>query len=546
MATQEFAGYRLIEKLGVGGSAVVYRARRKGGNEVALKILHEDGVTEQMRVRFSREIDALGKLDHPKILKILDSGQVGERLWYAMEYSSKRSLEAVFLERHSGGGILTLSECFHLARGLGDSLGYLHSEKLVHRDLKPDNILVDETLDPTIMDFGLAKDQERSEMTAEGLILGTPRYMAPEQTQGQAADFSSDVYQVGLVLYRALTGKLPLEEKNPFATAMRRMREAIPPPSTVRPDIPPGLDRILLKALRFQYLERYPDMGVFAQELARLHPDTGELLPGESMPGAVAEKHPEAPAVPPRTQEVTLVGGEGFARACGNTLPIRRASPTTSAGVNLPPRPVSRVPLWILGLVLGGLGALGVLFSGGPTAKPPKISGLEVRLKGEQIQIYFETDQPVRSFLRLDPPMGSLLPIQPQTSKLHARTLDLGQENPSQYQLVLETGRGKRFQLPSEELGEVGSERRYLGLGIKERRQDERATVQFQTGEEAQCLLHYGSDESLDRLGKVQLTGGTHHVFELGPLEPGGIIRYQIEIRVGGKVRLSSVQTLSE
>lgn len=533
MDQQEFAGFRLVAKLGAGATAEVYRAQRPGEAEVALKILHEEGITDQVRVRFGREIQALERLDHPHILKVLASGCEGERLWYAMEFSSKRNLEEVFRERHARGGILEISEVLVLARGLADSLGYLHRSSVVHRDLKPENLLVDETLRPTLMDFGLAKDMERSEMTAEGMVMGTPRYMSPEQTRGMPAGPSSDVYQVGLILYRALTGKLPLEDKSPFATAMRRMNEAIPPPSTERPGVPPGLDRILLQALRFDAGERYQEMDGFASDLARLDPRTGALLPGQSMPGVTAERAPSRPPV----GEATMV-----TRARGPLV----SSLASDTHVPDPARGPSRGLVWGLGLGLGALLGAGLLMTrSAPGNEPtPEVRGLELRVRGEEVRVYFETDVPVRSFLRLDPPLGELLPVMTEASTLHARTLEMDQSDPSEYQLLLESRAGTRHELAPAALSESAGSGGGLGLGIQERRQGDRVTLSFRTPEDSRCSVRYGPPGSLDSSGRAMVTGGTRHVFEIGPLPSGEEIRYRIQVEAGGTTRTSSEQTL--
>lgn len=535
----QFAGYSLHEKLGAGGTAVVFRARKGDGPVVALKILHDQGVTEQMRTRFQREVDALRKVDHPGILKVLDAGREGDRLWYAMEFSEKRSLEAVLQERLAKGGILEVEECLTLARGLADSLAYLHSRRVVHRDLKPDNLLVDEAFHPTLMDFGLAKDQERSEMTAEGMVMGTPRYMAPEQTQGRPAEAPADVYQVGLILYRALTGKLPLEDENPFATAMRRMREAIPPPSQERPTIPPGLDRILLKALKFAASDRYPDMGALKEELERLDPRTGALRDGLTMPGALAERAP----APQRGEATIVAGAPGFRTMTGDTNPP--ITPSSAAP------PASRRGLvWGAGFGLGALGLALVLALGRPGAKaaPPVVRGLHVTLAEGKAQVYFETDRPTRSFLRLDPPDGRLYPIMAEASKLHAATLeDLDETHPDRYQLVFEEPGGARFDLPPADLGEAAGAGGGLGLGIQERRQGDHASVQLTTRTPATCRLFWGTGGTggaLDQRATARLTGDTVHVFELGPLPEGEDVDYQIEIDEGGTLRKSSRQRL--
>lgn len=542
----QFAGFTLTDALGRGATATVWLASKDGGPQVALKILQEEQCTDQMVQRFRREIDAMRKLDHPRILRIFDAGQEGDRLWYSMEYLRKKSLEDVLKDRHAGGGILTMEEFLTLARGLGDSLGYLHDRQLVHRDLKPDNLLVDDDFDPTLMDFGLAKDFERSEMTAEGMIMGTPRYMAPEQVQGRDASFPADVYQVGLILYRALTGGLPLEDENPFSTAMRRMREAIPPPSGQRPNIPPGVDRILLQCLRFQAGDRYPNMRAFAEDLAKLDPKTGNLKPGETMPGSLAER----PMAGEGTAISTSTAGfqaaaKAAGMASGGTMVGRGKSDVSTlpkGGGTSDSKGPLLAAAGLIGAVLMGL----VLAMGGGAASTPaglRPSNLRAEVVGGAVQLSFDTAQPATSMVRLDPPDGDLIPFsEDEPSTVHAGTLPgIDPGDTVRYQVVLVDAEGTRHTTPEDSFQVPQSGE---GMAITENDHGDRATLKFRTPEAARCVVRFGEGDALDRVADERTSGGRTHVFELRGLDPDVDVRYQIEVTAGGATKKAPVRTI--
>lgn len=509
----KYAGYTLLGSLGQGGTANVFLAEKPGVGRVALKVLRLGGSNVQVKERFVREIQALKKLDHPRILKIYESGEDPEgRVWYTMEFSQKRSLEGVLAARLDRGGSLSLKECLALARGLAESLEYLHQKKVIHRDLKPDNLLVDEAFDLTVMDFGLAKDFDRSELTAEGMIMGTPRYMSPEQVQGKAVQEPSDVYQVGLILYRCLAAKLPLEDKSPFATAMRRMSEPIPPVSQARPDIPPGLERIVLKSLQFHPEERYPHMGAFREDLDCLDPQTGDLLPGRSMPGALAESSLGAGGRSGDPMERTFVRKAPPAREApgnlGEDTDLRRRGeprPEPDPGRR---RLILAAAALAPALILGGL-----WLSKSPPSGPPKIEGLDFRMHQEKLSLSFQTDRLVRSHVRLDPPDGPFFPIAREATRIHAGQVDLP-PGASFFQLVFEDPSGTRFELEPTEL-KAGS-----GGGLDFEDRGDRIRVRFQTEEDSTVELKYRRNQGPELKARTQATGGTQHVFEVRGLTP--------------------------
>ncbi len=259
--------YRLIEKLGQGAMAQVYRASDPAGREVALKVLYPHLIGDEGFVgRFRREAEAAAQLDHPRIVRVLDHGSESDLHYLAMELVAGPSLRAWLAGRSRP---LAVEEAVSLVGNLADAVAYAHSRGVVHRDLKPGNVLLrgGQPDDPVLTDFGIARMVDATVATASGVTLGTPVYMAPEQGQGQPGDARSDVYALGVILYELLTGAPPFEADSPYALILRHIHTPPPPPRTLRPDLPPALEAVILRSLEKDPASRYPDAASFAAAL---------------------------------------------------------------------------------------------------------------------------------------------------------------------------------------------------------------------------------------------------------------------------------------
>ncbi|HJS74475.1 MAG TPA: serine/threonine-protein kinase [Vicinamibacteria bacterium] len=265
MTIRTLSRYQLLEEIGRGNMGVVYRARDPVMDRtVAIKVIRlgfslDDSKRHFFLERFHREAQIAGKLGHPHIVAVHDFG-TGDEPYIVMEYFPGVSLSAL-AER----GPLPLEDVELVARQLGVALAYAHEQGVVHRDIKPANVLYQRGC-VKLLDFGIAK-LETSDLTATGEFLGTPSYMPPESFAGGPADGRSDLFSLGVVLYQILTGRKPFEGGTLSRTIYRVLHEDPKPPSSLRPGIPPGWDRVLGRLLAKIPDARYATAGEFLHAL---------------------------------------------------------------------------------------------------------------------------------------------------------------------------------------------------------------------------------------------------------------------------------------
>jgi eukaryotic-like serine/threonine-protein kinase len=259
--------YRIIRKLGAGGMANVYLAEdQELGRRVAIKILNERHANDDQFVeRFRREAKNAAGLSHPNIVSIYDRGEAEGTYYIAMEYLDGRSLKELIV----GRGPAPVHVAIDYTRKILDALRFAHRNGIVHRDIKPHNVIVDAEGRVKVTDFGIAR-AGTSQMTEVGSIIGTAQYLSPEQAKGAPVDQTSDLYSVGVVLYELLTGNVPFSGDSPVEIAMKHISAIPEPPSTIRPDIPEDLDLVVLRALAKTPEERYPSAEEMDKDLARV------------------------------------------------------------------------------------------------------------------------------------------------------------------------------------------------------------------------------------------------------------------------------------
>ncbi|MBI3361101.1 MAG: serine/threonine protein kinase, partial [Chloroflexi bacterium] len=248
--------YEIRERIGQGGVAEVYKAYdRRLNREVAVKMIHPHLAKEEGFVaRFEREARAVAQLRHPSILQVQDFHAEGRTFYMVMEYLAGPSLAGRLNDLAARGERMPLEETIRIMTAIGAAVDYAHSRGIIHRDVKPSNIMFGERGDPILTDFGLAKLLGGETFTPSGALIGTALYMSPEQVRGMGSDERSDIYSLGVVLFEMATGQLPFIANVAVNVMLKHLNDPPPSPKSINPDLPDALERAILTAL-----EKDPD-----------------------------------------------------------------------------------------------------------------------------------------------------------------------------------------------------------------------------------------------------------------------------------------------
>ncbi|MGD0613772.1 MAG: SUMF1/EgtB/PvdO family nonheme iron enzyme [Anaerolineales bacterium] len=268
---QSLGRYHILEKLGEGGMAVVYKAYdTRLERDVAVKVIRVDlfspAALANVLQRFEREAKALANLSHPNIISVIDYGEQGGMPYLVMAYQPGGTLKELI------GRPMLWKDAARLLLPIARGLAYAHQHSIAHRDVKPSNILIGESGEPMLTDFGIAKILEGGDsqtLTGTGVGLGTPEYMAPEQWTGEAGA-KADIYSLGVVFYELVTGHKPYTADTPAAVLLKQATEPLPRPTQYVPDLPEKVEKVLLKALAKRPEDRYSDMKAFSLALEDL------------------------------------------------------------------------------------------------------------------------------------------------------------------------------------------------------------------------------------------------------------------------------------
>src|SRR5262245_47879200 len=317
--------YYLESKLGVGGMGTVYRARRLLiGDMVAVKVLQPDQMADPQAVeRFRREAQTAARLKHPNVATVYDFGVSREGLNYlVMELAEGESLRNLVVRQ----GTLAETDAAEIIRQVCAALAEAHRQGVVHRDIKPDNILVETIpsgLQVKVLDFGIAalRDVNAGRLTRTGAVVGTPHYMSPEHCLGEELDGRSDIYSLGIVLFEMLTGVVPFDSPTPTAIVVKHVNDPPPPPRTLNPNISPAVESVTLRALEKRREARPQTAGEMARELIAAASSAG---PGSPRPAMVAapETITPAPITTPITREAVAPESNSSAATLLDDAPV--------------------------------------------------------------------------------------------------------------------------------------------------------------------------------------------------------------------------------
>jgi serine/threonine-protein kinase len=342
--------YRVISRLGSGGMADVYLAQDQLlGRQVAVKVLHHHFAEDHEFVeRFRREASSAAALSHPNIVGIFDRGEWNGTYYIAMEYVAGRSLKAIVRER----GPLDPATAIDIVVQILRAARFAHRRGVIHRDLKPHNVILDEEGRARVTDFGIAR-AGASDMTLTGSIMGTAQYLSPEQAQGHMVSETSDLYSIGVILYELLTGVVPFEGETAVAIAFKQVSADPRPPSERNPALAPSLDAVVLRALAKDPTARYADaqelivalehereaLGAYTAAHAVVVPD-GHVRHAPAQPAAgglllAPAELGEAPAPrgDGRRRRALLWGLAAVALAVAAALAVLLTQPSSSVGV---------------------------------------------------------------------------------------------------------------------------------------------------------------------------------------------------------------------
>jgi serine/threonine-protein kinase len=302
------ARYEVMDLIGQGGMGQVYRAIDRELDEVvALKLLKPRLSSDPVVIaRFKQEIKLTRRIKHKNVARIFDLGEVGGFKFISMEYIDGKTLKDLLLSR----GPLTLDLAIHIYKQVLEGVGAAHEEGIVHRDIKPQNIMVSRDFATYVLDFGIARSLESEDLFAMGVLVGSPAYMSTEQVLRKEVDHRSDVYSLGVLLFEMLTGQPPFQARSLVAAANKHVTERPPDPRTLRPDLPEWVSRFVLKCLEKEPGLRFQNLREMLGEIARHESDVADTISPEAVRVPVAPVVVPPVAAPPAKKRMQVLLGE--------------------------------------------------------------------------------------------------------------------------------------------------------------------------------------------------------------------------------------------
>ncbi|HEX2622296.1 MAG TPA: serine/threonine-protein kinase, partial [Phototrophicaceae bacterium] len=264
---KQFGGYEVLSRIGRGGMATVFLAIQTSMNrQVAIKVLPRDQMKDDSYLqRFEREVNVVARLEHRNIVPVYDHGTFDGQPYIVMRYMNAGSIDDVLRQ-----GPLSPEKFLNIIEQIAPALDYAHSKNVLHRDLKPGNVLMDDDGGAYITDFGIARilgtEGQGSTITTQG-VVGTPSYMSPEQAQGQPLDGRSDVYSLGVMLFEMATGRRPFQSDTPYSIAVMQVTTPPPPPRSINPKLTTAVESVIYKTMKKKAEERYQTASLMAESL---------------------------------------------------------------------------------------------------------------------------------------------------------------------------------------------------------------------------------------------------------------------------------------
>jgi eukaryotic-like serine/threonine-protein kinase len=276
--------YKIIEKVGGGGMADVYKAEDQVlGRTVALKILHKQFASDEgFLERFRREARAAAKLTHPNIVSIYDVGEEGGVHFIVMEFVKGMTLKKLIQK----DAPLSTEKVVHISMQIAKAMEFAHEHEIIHRDIKPQNVIITDNGEIKVTDFGIARAGATSTMTRTGAVMGTAHYISPEQAQGSIVGPTTDIYSLGVVMYEMATGELPFRGENPVSVALKHINDTPIPPRSVFGDIPVSLEAVIIKCMTKNPNERYRSADAVREDLKRVIEGLPVKIVGAATPAA--------------------------------------------------------------------------------------------------------------------------------------------------------------------------------------------------------------------------------------------------------------------
>ena len=324
---KQFGAYEIVAPVGEGGMAAVYKAYQPAMERfVAVKVLSRTlAESNEFTNRFQREAILLAQLQHPHILPVFDYGQKDGYSYIVMPFLQNGTLAELLQARRR-----TLSEIHQIMTQIGGALGYAHARGMIHRDVKPSNVLIDEQGNCLLTDFGLARMIQASDrLTSAGAIMGTPSYMSPEQGKGDSTDGRSDLYSLGVIFYEMLTGQVPYQDDFPMMVVIKHIRDPLPSVRELAPELTDTIERVVIKSLAKEPNERYQTAEDFVQAVKKAMQVN---LPGRAVSKAMDSVYDR------------LMKGKSTQNAAASAKGKDDTSPSSGEETFISPRPSKDIP----------------------------------------------------------------------------------------------------------------------------------------------------------------------------------------------------------